>query len=85
MLSSCQNCFDLALENLRRVIMQDTRGDVTPFMDLLNNEKYQTLSDLLVGRLLFSALKQQKVNYVYFQKIVLSENLLCHKNLPHTV
>ena len=28
MLSSCQNCFDLALENLRRVIMQDTRGDI---------------------------------------------------------
>ena len=35
------------------------------FYGLLNNEKYQTLSDLLVGPLLFSALKQQKVNYVY--------------------
>ena len=40
-------------------------GRCHPFYGLLNNENYQTLSDLSVGPLLFSALKQQKVNYVY--------------------
>jgi len=40
-------------------------GRCHPFYGLLNNENYQTFSDLLVGPLLFSALKQQKVNYVY--------------------
>ena len=40
-------------------------GRCHPFYGLLNNKNYQTLSDLLVSPLLFSALKQQKVNYVY--------------------
>lgn len=35
-------------------------GRCHPFYGLLNNENYQTLSDLSVGPLLFSALKQQK-------------------------
>ena len=39
-------------------------GRCHPFYGLLNNEKYQTLSDLLVGPILLSALKQQKVNCV---------------------
>ena len=83
---SCQNCFDLALEILRRIIMQDTRGDVTAFMDYWTMRNTKLLVTCWWVLFYFQLWNNRRwIMFTYFQKIVLSENLLCHKNLPHTV